>query len=366
MSAVLAPLPRGASVLGWLGLALAGACTPSSDRLAVEAAASLPVWAWDSTFVFPADGSLLRPEDGVQLPDGRLIVADQAHGLRLIELDGSHRPFGTMLTAGYRHRPPAHAGGANGVSLEPSGRHVLVADIFDGAIYRVELATGAAERVYRNRYGINTAVRDSRGAIWFTQSAHNTPEAGEARIWAAVDIPAPEGALYRLAPRNGGHGADADLMVDSLYFANGIAIDEARGLLYLAETVGGRVWRYRVDLDAGRLSDPEVLVDGIGPDNLELDDQGRLWIAMPLGNGVMVVEPATGERRIVFQSLTPAQQDVLAEFIRRGEAGLSRMELFTPDSWAPLPGPLTGIILGRDDQPVYLTGLGGALVRLPR
>jgi DNA-binding beta-propeller fold protein YncE len=42
------------------------------------------------------------------------------------------------------------------------------------------------------------------------------------------------------------------------------------------------------------------------------------------------------------------------------------MDLFTPASWAPLPGPVTGVILSPDGGPVYLTNLGNALVRLPR
>lgn len=63
-------------------------------------AAALPQWTWHTTMVFPADRSLTRPEDGIALPDGRLIVADQVHGLRLIELDGTHRPFGNLAAAG--------------------------------------------------------------------------------------------------------------------------------------------------------------------------------------------------------------------------------------------------------------------------
>lgn len=52
--------------------------------------------------------------------------------------------------------------------------HALVTDIALGRLYRVNVNTGATEQVYQHRYGINAAVRDSRGSIWFTQSAHNT------------------------------------------------------------------------------------------------------------------------------------------------------------------------------------------------
>lgn len=332
----------------------------------VAGGAPPPVWRFDPSMVFPADRSLVRPEDGVALPDGRLIVVDQVHGLRLVHPDGSSEPFGEMEAAGYLHRPPAQGGGANGVTLEPGGAHLLVADIFHGGIYRVEVATGQTERVYQHAYGVNTAVRDSRGAIWFTQSAHNTPEEGEGRMWATIDVPAPEGALLRLGMEDGRLAAEAELVVDSLYFANGVTIDEANGHLYLSETMGERVLRYDLDVDAGMVSNPSVLVHGVAPDNIVLDDAGRLWIALPLTSELLVVHTATGARYSAFRSATPAQLEVAGEFARRGVAGESRLELLGPDAWKPLPGFVTGVIVSAGRGPVYLTGLGDALVRLPR
>jgi sugar lactone lactonase YvrE len=316
--------------------------------------------------VFPSDHSLTRAEDGVALPDGRLIVVDQVYGLRMVEPDGSSAPFGEMAAAGYIHDPPEQSGGANGVSLEPDGAHLLVADIFHGGVYRVDLSTGETERVYQHGYGVNTAVRDSRGAIWFTQSAHNTPDAGEGRMWATIDLPVPEGALLRLGMRDGSLAAQAEVVVDSLYFANGLVIDETGGYLYLSETTGSRVLRYRVDLDAGVLSERSVFVDNVLADNLELDGEGHLWVAVPLSNEVLVVDTETGARHTAFRSLTAAQQEVADEFARRGQAGESRLELATPASWAPLPGSITGVILSPDGGPVYLTNLGDALVKLSR
>ena len=41
------------------------------------------------------------------LPDGRLLVIDQAHGLRLVETDGTSKPFGDLKTAGRDLTPEA-------------------------------------------------------------------------------------------------------------------------------------------------------------------------------------------------------------------------------------------------------------------
>jgi len=348
------------------GVTLAAACVGGTGDANTSDVAALPQWSYDSTMVFPADRSLTRPEDGIALPDGRLIVTDQVHGLRLVAPDGTSHPFGDLVAIGYRHQPPEHSGGANGISLEPGGTHLLLADVFGGVIYRVDVSSGTAEKVYQHRYGINTAVRDSRGSIWFTQSAENTAEAGEARMWASVELPRPEGALLRLASQDGRLATEAEVVVDSLLFANGLAIDETSGHLYLAETVGSRVLRFRVDLETGRLSERSVFVDSVAADNLELDGEGHLWAASPLTNEVLVVNTATGERHTAFRSLTPAQQELGAEFTRRGQTGVPRLELLGPSLWSPLPGLITGVIVGPGRGPVYLTGLGNALLKLTR
>jgi len=356
------------SLLALTAAATLVACSDAgrdAARSADEATEELPRWSFAQEMIFPADRSLVRPEDGIALPDGRLIVTDQVHGLRLVDTQGSSTPFGDLAGAGYVHAPPDRNGGANGISLEPDGTHLLLADIHHGGIYRVDVESGATERVYQHHYGVNTAVRDSLGSIWFTQSTANSSEGGEARMWAAVDVPISDGALLRLASADGKLAATAEVVVDSLRYANGLAIDEQAGFLYVAETTGGRVLRYRVDLTSGRVSERSVFAE-IAADNLELDGAGYLWVASPLENALVMINTATGESHTAFQLQTPAQQAELAEFSRRGDAGISRMELITPDLWIPLPGIVTGLIVSPSGGPVYLTGLGDALVRLPR
>lgn len=315
---------------------------------------------------FPADHSLARAEDGVVLDDGSLLVVDQVHGLRRLYADGSSEPFGLMTEVGYRHDPDARHGGANGISLEPDGGHVLVADIFGGGLYRVALADGQASKIYQHRYGINVAVRDSSGAIWFTQSAHNPAEQGEALMWAAVDKPLPQGALLRIGVTESGRlQAGAEVVLDGLLFANGLAIDETREVLYLAETTGTRVSTYGLDVAGGTLGERVVVADGIVPDNLELDADGRLWIGAPLPNTMLVYDPDSGDITSLLPEPTPARIALQEEWERLGETGESRMALLGPDAWAPFSGFVTGVIHGAPDGAVYLTGLADVLVRVP-
>ena len=313
--------------------------------------------------VFPADYSLNRSEDGVALEDGSLLVVDQVYGLRKLRPDGSSEPFGKMNLVGYSHDPEGVHGGANGMSLEPAGTHVLVADIFGGGIYRIALDDGQASKIYQHTYGVNVAVRDSSGAIWFTQSAHNPAERGEELMWAAIDKPLVQGAIYRIPMVEGRLAFEAELVEDGFQFANGIAIDESRKAFYLAESSALRVSRFDLDVASGALGNRTSILEGVLPDNIELDSDGSLWIGAPLPNNVFIWDPETGEITSVFPDATPEREALMDEWRRRRDAGESLMPLAaSPTSWAPFPGFVTGIIHGAVDGKTYFSGLMNTLI----
>jgi len=323
--------------------------------------------SFDDATIFPAARGLARAEDGEVLADGTIIVVDQRHGLLAIAPDEATRPFGRFADAGYAHAPPSLPAGPNGISREPDGAHVLVADVFGGGIYRVNLETEATERVYAHAYGVNTAIADSTGAIWFTQSTENAPgPTAEARL---LDGPfnshLEDGALYRIPPpAANGARAPAQIVLEGLAFANGIVIDEERDRLYLAETLGNQITAYDVNLATGELSNRRVVASITTPDNIELDGRGRLWVASPTASEVYLVDPESGEIQTVFSSRTPESEQGIAEWARRREAREPVLDLFSPAMWAPLPAPITGVILTPGDGPIYISGLGDALLRL--
>ncbi|WP_152560476.1 SMP-30/gluconolactonase/LRE family protein [Arenimonas donghaensis] len=313
---------------------------------------------------FPQDGSLVRPEDGVILADGRLLVADQAHGLVSLDTQGKKQPFGRFAEAGYRHAPPAHAAGPNGVALEPDGVHVLVADIFTGAIWRVDTRNQDVTRAYQHEFGVNAARRDSTGALWFTQSTRNQPPDSEARMFAAVNEAPRDGALFRIAPATSGSAPVAELKASDLNFANGLAIDEAADQIYVAETMGNRIIHFPLSAATGELGERRVLASLRTPDNIELDGRGRLWVASPVGNALYVVDTQSGEWTTAFHPQAEAYARMMVEWERRTDLGEPRLPLFGPDMWSSMPGLVTGMILSPDGQPAYVTGLGNALVKL--
>jgi DNA-binding beta-propeller fold protein YncE len=153
--------------------------------------------------------------------------------------------------------------------------------------------------------------------------------------------------------------------VDTLAFANGLAIDEASGMLYVAETMGDQVLRFRMD-PTGALTERTVALQVSGPDNVELDDQGHLWVAQPLRTEVVVYDPATSTTQSVFRVSTPESEQAIAEITALREAGEPGLQLMAPPPRSPAPGAITGMILSPGQGPVYLTGLGNALIRLDR
>jgi sugar lactone lactonase YvrE len=295
-----------------------------------------------------------------------LIVADQVYGLRLVEADGSNRPFGKFADAGYLHSPPEIVGGPNGVSLEPSGTHVLVSDVFRGGIYRVDITTEATERVYQHSYGVNVARRDRAGGIWFTQSTRNSAERGEEELFRAVAVAIPDGGLFYLPPAQAGEDPTAVPLVEGLNFANGIALDEAAGYLYVAEMMASRVLRFHIDVETGQVSDQTTALEVDHPDNLELDGHNRLWIASPIRNEIVVLDLTTHAAEPVFRISTPESERLIQTIEARIRDGEPWLDLMVPGLWEPGPGLITGMILPLEDGPIHLTGLGNALVQLRR
>ena len=340
--------------------------TPAPEQAAAQAGPPpVPHWTFEEGMLFPADRSLLRPEDGVALADGRVIVADQNHGLRVFDRDGQHRPFGMFADAGYQHSPPEIVGGPNGVTLEPDRAHILVSDVYRGGIYRVEVATEATEQIYQHAFGVNMSRRDSRGGLWFSQSTENRPEHGEEELFETVGVPEPDGALFYMAPAAEGEQAAPVKIAEGFNFANGLVLDEAGGFLYLSETMGNRVHRFRMDVEAGVVSDQTTAVEVDHPDNIEMDRYGRLWIASPVRNEIVVFDPATGAKESALRISTP-ESDVAIEAVEaRLRDGVTWVDLIGPDLFAPGPGLMTGMILSADGEgAIYATGLGDAIVRL--
>jgi sugar lactone lactonase YvrE len=242
------------------------------------------------------------------------VVADETHGLLLLEGDGSHRSFGQLKKAGYIHDPPNVEGGAHRVFLEHDGRYLLLTDVNSGKIYRVNTQTEETHLIYDHPYGGNSLYRDRTGTIWFTQSARNPAEGGKQSLWASVDLPKPTGAIFKLEASGDGSLMEAKEMVSQLYFANGITLDRTEEYMYVAEMTMDRVLRFRIiEVKAGTMSDRESYQNILMPDNLAVDVDNNLWIASNMGNQVMVVDKRCRNAHTVFHAVSETNAAVVNE-----------------------------------------------------
>lgn len=331
--------------------------TNNEIRSSEKSIEQLPYLTYQKENLFPGDGSLLRAEDGVSLEDGRIIVVDQAKGLRLIEKDGSTRPFGHFSKAGFLHLPPEQIAGPNGMTLEHDGQHMLMSDVADGKIYRINVATEKVEMIYDHPYGVNTIYRDKTGALWFSQSAESI-NLGE--MFQAANLPVPTGAVFRMTDLK----SAPIKILDSLYFANGITMDKDEKHLFVAETMMDRVHKLEVDNKTGEVDYIGVVANVGTPDNLLIDKEGRLIVASPLYNQVVAVDFKNQSQHIIFDGSTKDNLKITNEWNRRSHLGMERLELLTPNLFNPLPGLLTGMFYSNDGQTLYIANLGNDLLKL--
>ena len=320
-------------------------------------------WNLSDAVEYPEGRKLSRPEDGVMLKDGTLIVADQRHGLAKIDPFGNVSPFGNFKALDYSHNPPKIESAPNGVHLTPDKQHIVTADVFNGKIYKTSIQNNSSEVIYSHKYGANTAREDSTGSLWFTQSTENQ---NQERLYQALEKAVPDGALYRIPISKDGTFSKPELVLKNLYFANGFYIDEERNKFYLSETMENRVLAFDLDISTGSLTNQTTLVTMPTPDNMELNSDGKLWIASPLSNQIYSVDPKNGKSFVVFDAQTQIGLEIMEEGIRLMEMGNGFVQLITSELTGEMPGTLTGLIIGDESQSFYVANLGTALIKVTK
>jgi gluconolactonase len=254
------------------------------------------------------------PEGPVALPDGRVLLVEMARGtITEVAPDGAQRIVATP------------GGGPNGAALGPDGALYICnnggfewherdgrlypgdqpADYSGGRIERLDLTTGALTVLYdacdgRPLCGPNDLVFDRTGGFWFTDHGKNRPQDRDRT-----------GVFYARAD-----GSEIRQVIFPLEGPNGIGLSPAEDALYVAETLTGRVWEWRLAgpgtlaaerrdrPDGGRLlpAPPGYLLY----DSLAVDSLGRVCVATLIQGGITVIDPVanTAELRRFDDILT--------------------------------------------------------------
>ncbi len=213
--------------------------------------------------------------------DGNLYVVDIPFG-RVFRVS----PAGDFtLAAEYDGEP-------NGLKIHRDGR-IFIADYRNGLMH-LDPASGDVTPILERRHserfkGPNDLIFDRDGDLYFTDQGQ-------------TGMHDQTGRVYRLRA-----GGQLDLLVGTVPSPNGIALNPAETVLYVAATRGNCVWRLPLHKDGGT-SKVGVFIQlsgGLGgPDGLAVDAAGNLaiahagfgtvWLFSPLGEPIYRLKSCAG------------------------------------------------------------------------
>jgi len=240
------------------------------------------------------------PEGPIAMRDGSVVLVEIARGtLSRVLPNGSVEVIAQL------------GGGPNGAAIGPDGKCYVCNnggfkwierdgrlypgeqpdDYRGGSIQRVDLATGAVETLYsacdgRRLCGPNDIVFDRTGGFWFTD--HGKTRARDRDR---------TGVFYAHAD-----GSRITEAIFPLEGPNGIGLSPDESELYVAETVPGRLWAYKLTAP-GQASSERRLLPGIAGfymyDSLAVDSAGNVCVATLINGGISIVSPAGEPARFV-------------------------------------------------------------------
>ena len=201
---------------------------------------------------------LARPECVLATASGRLFVSDRRGGVQEIGPDGRQRLIGTT------HLLP------NGIALMRDGSFLVANLGSDGGVWRI--ARNGSARPYLMEVEGKPLPRVNFVAL----------DAQE-RIWACISA-TDGGDRYPIDSKTGyivlQDAAGARVVAEGLQYTNECRVDGAGRTLYVNETFGRRLSRFRL-LPGGVLRARETVAEfGTGdfPDGLTLDAEGGAWV----------------------------------------------------------------------------------------
>ncbi|CAM2141249.1 Gluconolactonase [Pararobbsia alpina] len=303
----------------------------------------------DASAIKTIGKDLKRPECILAERDGSIWTADARGGLVHLLPNGEQ----TLVLPKDAAQPGASDGltsGSlpNGLAFDKQG-NVIIANI---GTDKVEMLTRKGDlsvlldRIDGKPMGkVNFVLRDRKDRLWVTVSTCVNPWPNAIRNNLA------DGYIVLIDERG------ARVVADGLAFTNEVRLDAREEFLYVAETTGKRVSRFRV-LDDGTLGPRETygpsdlgvgLIDGIA-----FDAYGNLWCAMIFSDRIVAIEP-NGD---VLTLMDDGDKDATARF----EAAFATGEVVPGDVMGATGGNIatwiTSVTFGGPDlKTVYLGSL---------
>jgi sugar lactone lactonase YvrE len=210
-----------------------------------------------------ATGQIHGAEDVDVDDDGRVYASSHGGKVVRIDVDGTVEDF--ALTQG---RPL-------GMHWDPDG-NLVVCDAFKGLL-RIDasgvvevLATEAGEHPFGFTNDVDVA---SDGTIYFSDASWKWPQT---HYMHELMEGRPYGRLLRHDPESG----NTEVLLEDLYFANGVALSKDEDFVLVHETYRFRTIKYW--LKGPQAGTSEVFAENLPgyPDGLARDEDGNFWMAM--------------------------------------------------------------------------------------
>jgi len=220
---------------------------------------------------------LQRPECILAEPDGSIWSADARGGVVHIQPDGSQEIITQKHSADFKDsgdEVSRFTAGTlpNGLAFARNG-DILISNFGTDCLERMK-RTGETEVLFDTIDGssigkVNFVLRDSKDRLWITITT-------KVKNWIDALVPDLDDGYIARYDERGIH-----IVVDGLHFTNEVRFDKNEEYLYVVETTGGRVLRFKVD-EKGDLSNREIygpsnLGPGAYPDGIAFDSFGNLW-----------------------------------------------------------------------------------------
>lgn len=234
---------------------------------------------------------LQRPECILAEPDGTLWSADARGGVMRIAPDGSQSIVTQKLSEDFTvsaDEVSRFTAGTlpNGLAFARNG-DILISNFGTDRLERMT-RTGETEVLFDTIDGtpigkVNFVLRDSKDRIWITITT-------KVKNWIDALVPDLDDGYIARYDERGIH-----IVADGLHFTNEVRMDRNEEYLYVVQTTGGNVVRFRVD-NNGDLHDREVygpsrLGPGAFPDGIAFDEYGNLWGTHVYSDKLWVITP---------------------------------------------------------------------------
>ena len=285
---------------------------------------------------------LHRPECVVTHPDGDVFVPDWRGGVTRLKADGSQETWLAKTTKDIR---------PNGIAMLPDGSFLLANLGVDGGVWRLHrdghLVPFVTDIDGTPLPPANFVTVDRLGRTWISVSTRRAPRQGAWRQDVA------DGFIVLV------DGRGARVAADGLHYTNEVRPDPSGTWLYVVETFGRRLVRFRLADDGGLGAREMVVTLGRGcfPDGFAFDAAGGIWLTSLVSNRLMRVHGGVVETVL---------EDVNDEYVNEVERAFAAGEM-RQEHLGMIPGTtlqqLTSVAFGGPDgRTVFLGSLHAACV----